>query len=156
MCMRSTAFRLIRKGMQEPWRGTLCNVGEESYLFTRGYVIWWDEYPGPHIPAPLEIGSYGKTDIREFRIRVGRLEDSSGGENRNCPDSTMDKSPDWGRRISEHNFGECRSDSVGYVCSRKSRGNGWKSWSRPAVAGTVLDSWQTLAVQPLVGRLPVK
>ena len=22
--MRSTAFRLIRKGMQEPWRGTLC------------------------------------------------------------------------------------------------------------------------------------
>jgi hypothetical protein len=65
MWMRSTAFRLIRKGMQEPWRGTLCNVGEESYLFTSGYVAWWDEYPGPHIPAPLEIGSCGKTDIRE-------------------------------------------------------------------------------------------
>lgn len=65
MWMRSTAFRLIRKGMQEPWRGTLCNVGEESYLFTSGYVSWWDEYPEPHIPAPLEIGSYGKTDIRE-------------------------------------------------------------------------------------------
>jgi len=65
MWMRSTAFRLIRKGMQEPWRGTLCNIGEESYLFTSGYVAWWDEYPGPHIPAPLEIGSYGKTDIRE-------------------------------------------------------------------------------------------
>ncbi|PYV67771.1 MAG: hypothetical protein DMG96_38345 [Acidobacteria bacterium] len=65
MWMRSTAFRLIRKGMQEPWRGTLCSVGEESYLFTSGYVAWWDEYPGPHIPAPLEIGSCGKTDIRE-------------------------------------------------------------------------------------------
>lgn len=63
--MRSTAFRLIRKGMQEPWRGTLCNVGEEAYLFTMGYVSWWDEYPGPHIPAPLEIGACGKTDIRE-------------------------------------------------------------------------------------------
>src|SRR5439155_1332281 len=40
--MRSTAFRLIRKGMQEPWRGTLCNIGHESYLFTMGYVSWWD------------------------------------------------------------------------------------------------------------------
>lgn len=63
--MRSTAFRLIRKGMQEPWRGTLCNIGDESYLFTMGYVSWWDEYPGPHIPAPIEIGACGKTDIRE-------------------------------------------------------------------------------------------
>jgi hypothetical protein len=63
--MRSTAFRLIRKGMQEPWRGTLCTCGKESYLFTMGYVPWWDEYPGPHIPAPLEIGSCGSTDIRE-------------------------------------------------------------------------------------------
>jgi hypothetical protein len=63
--MRSTAFRLVRKGMQEPWRGTLCSVGEESYLFTMGYVAWWDEYPGPHIPAPLEIGSCGKSDLRE-------------------------------------------------------------------------------------------
>jgi hypothetical protein len=25
----------------------------------------WDEYPGPHIPAPLQIGAAGKTDIRE-------------------------------------------------------------------------------------------
>lgn len=63
--MRSTAFRLIRKGMQEPWRGTLCTIGDESYLFTSGYVSWWDEYPGPHIPAPLQIGSCGPTDIRE-------------------------------------------------------------------------------------------
>jgi hypothetical protein len=63
--LRSTAFRLIRRGMQEPWRGTWCTVGAESYLFTSGYVSWWDEYPGPHIPAPLEIGSCGKTDMRE-------------------------------------------------------------------------------------------
>lgn len=63
--MRSTAFRLIRRGMQEPWRGTLCTIGDESYLFTSGYVPWWDEYPGPHIPAPLQIGSCGPTDIRQ-------------------------------------------------------------------------------------------
>jgi hypothetical protein len=63
--MRSTAFRLIRRGTQEPWRGTLCTVGDETYLFTSGYVPWWEEYPGPHIPAPLEIGSCGQTDIRQ-------------------------------------------------------------------------------------------
>lgn len=63
--MRSTAFRLIRKGTQEPWRGTLCTVGDESYLFTSGYVPWWDEYPGPHIPAPIQIGACGATDIRQ-------------------------------------------------------------------------------------------
>lgn len=68
--LRSTAFRLIRKGTQEPWRGTLCTVGEDSYLFTSGYVPWWDEYPGPHIPAPLQIGSCGATDIRQRAVEV--------------------------------------------------------------------------------------
>jgi hypothetical protein len=62
--MRSTSFRLIRKGTQEPWRGTLCTIGDESYLYTSGYLPWWDEYPGPHIPAPLQIGSCGQTDMR--------------------------------------------------------------------------------------------
>lgn len=61
-----TGFRLLRKGMQEPWRGTLCSVGgDEHYLFTTGFVPWWDEYPGPHIPAPLQIGAVGKTDMIE-------------------------------------------------------------------------------------------
>lgn len=63
--MRSTSFRLIRKGTQEPWRGTLCTIGDESYLYTSGYLPWWDEYPGPHMPAPLQIGSCGSTDIRQ-------------------------------------------------------------------------------------------
>jgi hypothetical protein len=52
--------------MQEPWRGTLCTIGDaEHYLFTTGYVPYWDEYPGPHVPAPLQIGSAGDTDMRE-------------------------------------------------------------------------------------------
>src|SRR3984885_180273 len=61
--LRSTAFRLIRKGLQEPWRGTLCRVGSENYLFTSGFVPWWNEYPGPHIPAPIQLGSAGETDV---------------------------------------------------------------------------------------------
>jgi hypothetical protein len=63
--IRSTALRLVRKGMQEPWRGTLCTIADESYLFTMGYVSWWNEYPGPHIPAPIHIGSCGPSDIRQ-------------------------------------------------------------------------------------------
>ena len=61
-----TGFRLLRRGMQEPWRGTLCTVGDDQhYLFTTGFVAGWDEYPGPHIPAPLQVGAAGETDIRE-------------------------------------------------------------------------------------------
>lgn len=61
-----TRFRLLRRGMREPLRGTLCTIEDrEHYLFTTGYVPWWDVYPGPHIPAPLEIGVRGETDIVE-------------------------------------------------------------------------------------------
>jgi hypothetical protein len=63
--MRPTAFRMVRKGMEEPWRGTLCRLKEQSYLFTSGYVPWWNEYPGMHIPAPIEIGSAFPTDMKE-------------------------------------------------------------------------------------------
>jgi hypothetical protein len=64
--MTPTGFRLLRRGMREPLRGTLCTIeGRDHYLFTTGYVPWWSEYPGPHIPAPLEIGACGPTDLSE-------------------------------------------------------------------------------------------
>ncbi|WP_299631770.1 hypothetical protein [uncultured Roseobacter sp.] len=62
--LRNTSFRVVRKGTEEPWRGTLCSLDQHDYLFTSGYVPWWNEFPGMHIPAPLEIGSMGETDIR--------------------------------------------------------------------------------------------
>lgn len=68
--IRSTPFRLIRKGLQEPWRGTFCAVGDQHYLFTSGYVPWWNEYPGPHIPAPIEIGSADETDLRQRAVEI--------------------------------------------------------------------------------------
>jgi hypothetical protein len=66
--LRQTPFRLVRKGTEEPWRGTLCQIESETYLFTSGYVPWWDEFPGAHIPAPIQIGSAGPTDL-EARSR---------------------------------------------------------------------------------------
>ena len=68
--IRSTGLRLIRKGMQEPWRGTLCSIGDETFLFTMGYVSWWNEYPGPYIPAPVQIGSCGPTDLRQRALEI--------------------------------------------------------------------------------------
>lgn len=34
----------------------MCTVGDETYLFTSGYVPWWVEYPGP----TFQIGACGK------------------------------------------------------------------------------------------------
>lgn len=52
-----SGFRLLRRGMEPPERGTLCVVERKHvFLFTTGYVQKWHEYPGPHIPSPLEIG----------------------------------------------------------------------------------------------------
>jgi hypothetical protein len=63
--LRPTAFRMVRKGLEEPWRGTLCLLKDQSYLFTGGYVPWWNEYPGMHIPAPLELGTAQPTDMKD-------------------------------------------------------------------------------------------
>jgi hypothetical protein len=66
--LRQTPFRLVRRGTEQPWCGTLCQIENETYLFTSGYVPWWDEFPGAHIPAPIQIGSAGPTDL-EARSR---------------------------------------------------------------------------------------
>lgn len=34
-------------------------------MFTSGYVPRGNEYPGPHIPAPIQIGCSGSTDLRQ-------------------------------------------------------------------------------------------
>ncbi|MCI0390767.1 MAG: hypothetical protein MOB07_18635 [Acidobacteria bacterium] len=64
--MTPTGFRLLRRGMREPDRGTLCTIEDQQhFLFTTGYVPWWAEYPGPHIPSPLEIGVDSDSNLSE-------------------------------------------------------------------------------------------
>lgn len=41
-----------------------CSWKADDVRLARGYIPWWNEFPGMHIPAPLEIGSCGETDIR--------------------------------------------------------------------------------------------
>lgn len=53
--IRSTDFRLLRQGMYPPHRGTLCRVGDTSFLYTTGYTPERATYEGPHVPVPLEL-----------------------------------------------------------------------------------------------------
>jgi len=58
------SFKLVRVGAYPPNRGTLCTVNESvSYLFTTGYMPELNTYPGPHIPAPVEIRSDQPIDM---------------------------------------------------------------------------------------------
>ncbi|HMQ80581.1 MAG TPA: hypothetical protein PKD94_13525, partial [Ignavibacteria bacterium] len=57
-------FRLLKRGQQPPERGTLCILeDQEHFLFTTGYIPQWREYPGPHIPSPIQIGANEDVDI---------------------------------------------------------------------------------------------
>jgi hypothetical protein len=59
-----TQFRLLRFGSYPPNRGTLCIINNaKSYLFTTGYMPSFGTYPGPHIPAPIEIRSDRAVDF---------------------------------------------------------------------------------------------
>ena len=89
--MRSTAFRLIRKGMQEPWRGTLCSVGDESYLFTR------DMFPG---------GTSIPVRIFPRRLRSDRAENrySGAGERASRADEDELEFQRRPRTLSHHNI----------------------------------------------------
>jgi argonaute-like protein implicated in RNA metabolism and viral defense len=46
-------------------RHTLHIDGSIVSLFRSGYLPWWNEYPGMHIPAPLELGSAVATNIKD-------------------------------------------------------------------------------------------
>ncbi|PVY43680.1 MULTISPECIES: argonaute/piwi family protein [Pontibacter] len=66
-----TDLRLVRHGEYPPKRGTLCIVNEaNSYLFTTGFMPSLGTYPGPHIPAPLQIKSDQPIDVEKVAIDV--------------------------------------------------------------------------------------
>ena len=59
-----TNFRLVRHGEYPPKRGTLCIVNESNtYLFTTGFMPSLSTYPGPHIPAPIQLKSDQSIDM---------------------------------------------------------------------------------------------
>jgi hypothetical protein len=57
VALRTGEFRLVRQGIYPPHRGSLCQVGDVSFLFTTGYSPQRQTYKGAHIPVPLELVS---------------------------------------------------------------------------------------------------
>lgn len=48
-------LRLARAGQYPPLRGTSFQVGDNSYLYTSGYLQTLGKYPHGHVPSPLQI-----------------------------------------------------------------------------------------------------
>jgi hypothetical protein len=48
-------IRLARVGQYPPLRGTSFQLGQDSYLYTSGYLHSIGKYPHGHVPSPLQI-----------------------------------------------------------------------------------------------------
>jgi len=69
--LQSTSFRLIRDGLYPPARGMFCRVNEDTvFLYTTGYIPEWGTYPGPHIPAPIQLVCGQDSDILQVASDV--------------------------------------------------------------------------------------
>lgn len=55
LTLRPGEFRMLRDGVYPPHRGTYCTIEPAAFLFTSGYMPEYRTYPGPHVPAPLEL-----------------------------------------------------------------------------------------------------
>jgi hypothetical protein len=58
-----TALRLVRKGMEEPWLGTLCFHRRGIVPLHYGICVVVERISRTYIPAPLQVDSCGETDI---------------------------------------------------------------------------------------------
>lgn len=66
-----TGLRLLNKGTREVSRGSFVEVeNARTFLFTSGYVDWWKSYPGPHIPAPLELRRADGEDLERCAAEI--------------------------------------------------------------------------------------
>lgn len=51
-----TNFRLYRESDYPPYRGTMLSLDKQRhFLYTRGFVKYYNTYPGRYIPSPIEV-----------------------------------------------------------------------------------------------------
>ena len=59
--------RLVRQGKYPPARGTSFTIGDNHYLYTRGYLPTERTYPHAHVPSPLQIADHtGDSSVSEI------------------------------------------------------------------------------------------
>jgi len=75
-----TSVRLVTHSSYPPARGTLLTIADQRhYLFTSGYLDEIGTYPGPHVPAPVELrldGESRRSELYEAAadvLALGRL-----------------------------------------------------------------------------------
>jgi hypothetical protein len=80
VALAPSSLRLVTHASYPPARGTLLTVADSRYfLFISGYIRELSTYPGPHVPAPVELifhGDQSPTAIREASAEIlalGRL-----------------------------------------------------------------------------------
>jgi hypothetical protein len=55
---RADEFRLLREGRYPVLRGTHYSIGDNSYLYTNGYLSTLRRFPHGHVPTPIEIADH--------------------------------------------------------------------------------------------------
>jgi hypothetical protein len=75
-----SSLRLVTHAAYPPARGTLLTLeGSRHFLFTSGYIRELSTYPGPHVPAPVELIFHGDQTPNAIReacaevLALGRL-----------------------------------------------------------------------------------
>jgi hypothetical protein len=71
-------IHFLRMGHQPPTRGTVIELDRENLvLYTRGYIPYFQKYPGMRIPQPLEIiehhGDSSSTQICQEILALTKL-----------------------------------------------------------------------------------
>lgn len=66
----SSSLRLFRDNNYPPMRGTMCTLDSKNYiLYTRGFVNYFETYPGSYIPDPLLIRLFSHDESPEVICR---------------------------------------------------------------------------------------
>lgn len=69
--IKGTKIRMLRTSQYPVLRGTFLKINDEkAVLYTSGYIPYYNTYPGPFIPAPLEIENIGDTPIKTICIEI--------------------------------------------------------------------------------------
>ena len=59
VALRQTGLHLFREGNYPPLRGTYFTLGEKHhYLFTMGFIPYFNTYPGSYVPEPWYIADH--------------------------------------------------------------------------------------------------
>ncbi len=65
--IKNSQLRLLRNSDYPVLRGTVLKVSnEKAYLYSNGYIPYYDTYPGAYVPMPISVENIGETPILDI------------------------------------------------------------------------------------------